>query len=46
MHDLLLQRFARPAAASYQVLEERFEVAARYWALHPLAKVVDPAFVL
>ena len=46
MHDLLLQRFARPAAASYLVLEERFVVAALYWARHPLAKVVDPAFVL
>jgi ABC-type phosphate/phosphonate transport system substrate-binding protein len=46
MDRLLLQRFARPDPASYEVLRERFEATKRYWGLHPLAAVTHPAFAL
>jgi ABC-type phosphate/phosphonate transport system substrate-binding protein len=46
MHDLLLERFARPDPASYAVLRDRFEAAARYWAEHPFAAITHPAFLM
>lgn len=44
MAQLLLQRFAHPDAASYEVLRECFEAATRYWQERPLAALTHPAF--
>jgi ABC-type phosphate/phosphonate transport system substrate-binding protein len=46
MDSLLLQRFVRPDPDAYDVLQDRFEVARRYWHEHPLAMATHPAFVL
>lgn len=46
MDQLMLQRFVRPDAASYEVLRERFQAARRYWSERPLAALVHPAFAL
>jgi ABC-type phosphate/phosphonate transport system substrate-binding protein len=45
MEGLLLDRFVRPDAASYDALRLNFETASRYWRTHPLAATVHPAFV-
>ena len=44
MTELLLERFVRPDAASYDELLERFEAATAFWREHPLARVIHPAF--
>lgn len=43
---LLLERFVRPDARSYDALQLNFEAAARHWREHPLAHRVHPAFAL
>lgn len=43
---LLLKRFVRPDADSYDALRLNFEAATRYWREHPLAAAVHPAFVM
>jgi ABC-type phosphate/phosphonate transport system substrate-binding protein len=44
MEDLQLDRFVRVDAASYDVLQQRFEAASGFWREHPFASVVHPAF--
>jgi ABC-type phosphate/phosphonate transport system substrate-binding protein len=46
MADLSLQRFVRPAAASYAVLRQRYAAATGYWRSRPLATITHPAFAL
>lgn len=46
MNQLMLRRFVRPDAASYEVLRPRFQAARRYWSERPLAALVHPAFAL
>jgi ABC-type phosphate/phosphonate transport system substrate-binding protein len=46
MDGLLLQRFAQPNPAAYDVLRDRFLETRRYWRDHALAEVMHPAFVL
>ena len=44
MQRLLLQRFVRPEAASYDTLQHDFAAATRFWRTHRLAAVSHPAF--
>jgi ABC-type phosphate/phosphonate transport system substrate-binding protein len=44
MQRLLLQRFVRPAAGSYDRLRNEFTTATRFWRAHSLAVVSHPAF--
>ena len=44
MESLLLVRFVRPSAESYDILKLRLETALHYWRQHPLAETIDPAF--
>ena len=44
MTELLLQRFVRPGASSYDALQRNFEAATGFWSDHPLAAVIHPAF--
>lgn len=44
MDELLIRRFAAPEASSYDMLRDRFEAAAQYWANRPLARRIHPAF--
>jgi ABC-type phosphate/phosphonate transport system substrate-binding protein len=46
MERLMLQRFVRPDAASYEVLRHHFQAACRYWSERPLAALVHPMFAL
>jgi hypothetical protein len=45
MADLLLERFVRPDADSYDALRSNFETATQFWRTHPLAARVHPAFL-
>jgi ABC-type phosphate/phosphonate transport system substrate-binding protein len=44
MERLLLLRFDLPVSAAYDRLREDYEAAARFWSVHSLAAVIDPAF--
>jgi ABC-type phosphate/phosphonate transport system substrate-binding protein len=46
MDALSLQRFARPEAASYAVLRQRYAAAIDHWRARPLARTTHPAFAL
>jgi ABC-type phosphate/phosphonate transport system substrate-binding protein len=46
VEKLLLRGFAAPDAGSYDVLRERYEVASKFWAMRPLARLTHPAFRL
>jgi ABC-type phosphate/phosphonate transport system substrate-binding protein len=46
MKGLLLERFVRPDADSYDALRLNFAAATQYWRTHALAATVHPAFVL
>jgi ABC-type phosphate/phosphonate transport system substrate-binding protein len=46
MNELLLQRFAHPHPASYDVLRDNFDTAVAYWKSHRLAAHSHPAFAL
>jgi len=46
MQELLLQRFAHPHPASYDVLRASFDSATTYWRSHRLAARTHPAFAL
>jgi ABC-type phosphate/phosphonate transport system substrate-binding protein len=44
MDQLLLHRFARPEAAAYDALRERFLTMQAFWRRHPLAEKAHPLF--
>jgi hypothetical protein len=46
MEGLLLERFVRPEAASYDALRLNFEIATQYWREHRLAAIIHPSFVM
>jgi ABC-type phosphate/phosphonate transport system substrate-binding protein len=44
MEGLLLERFVRPDANSYDVLRANYQRAIEFWSSHPLASAIHPAF--
>ncbi len=45
MQALLLQRFVVPERSAYDRLSAAFEESSDFWRLHPLARIVHPAFL-
>jgi ABC-type phosphate/phosphonate transport system substrate-binding protein len=46
MDELLIERFVRPQAESYSILQRRLETARNFWRRQPLAETSDSAFAL
>jgi len=42
MEELLIERFVRPQADSYEILKQRFESAREFWRRQPLAETIAP----